>query len=322
MKFWLALLALSFALAAHAQPYSFAAFGDMPYNDEERAEIPGMLREMAATGVRFGVHLGDFKSGNEPCSDALYLDREQLFASAAFPLVYTPGENDWISCQRRTSGNREPRERLQALRDLFFTQTAIAAKTGMQIEQQNEIDFNFGANAEHLRWRSDGVLFVTLNVPGNNNNWGVGRVNGSREYQTRMAAVGDWIEKSFAIAKRESLKAVVLLMHANPDFEAWSEGKPTRGFGGLLDQIREELGNYPGEVLLIHGDTHVMRSDRPIKDSSGAVIRRFRRLEVYGSPIPGWVEVKVDPEGERLFRLVNHPLQPDANQLDQLTPDQ
>ena len=65
-----------------------------------------------------------------------------------------------------------------------------------------------------------------------------------------------------------------------------------------------------------------MRSDRPFNDADGQPMRRFRRVEVYGSPILGWVELKVDPEGERLFRLSIHPLRPEGSQLDQLAPAQ
>jgi hypothetical protein len=321
VKPWPALAALLVSCCLHAEPYSFAAFGDMPYDEEERAELPGMLKEMGDSGARFAVHVGDFKSGTEPCSDELYADRKQLFDQAPLPVIFVPGENDWLSCQRRTTGKHEPDERLQTLRDIFFSRAAITAKTGLTIDQQGQLEFNFGANMEQLRWRIGPVLYLTLNVPGNSNNWGNGAI-GSAEYQSRMAAVRDWIEKSFTIAERESLRGVVIFAHADPDFEAWAEDKPARGFGELLGELRSAFDTYKGDVVFIHGDTHVMRSDRPFNDADGQPMRRFRRVEVYGSPILGWVELKVDPEGERLFRLSIHPLRPEGSQLDQLAPTQ
>ncbi len=326
MKRWPALGALLISLGAllisrslHAEPYSFAVFGDMPYDAEERAEIPGMLREMGTLGARFAVHVGDIKSGSEPCSDELYADRKQLFGQALLPVILVPGENDWLACQRRTTGKHDPAERLQTLRDIFFSKSVIAATTGLVVEQQGQVDFAFGANMEHLRWRQGPVLYFTLNVPGNNNNWGNGAI-GSQEYQTRMAAARDWIEKSFMLAEREALRGVVILAHADPDFEAWAEDKPARGFSELLGARRRALDTYKGEILYIHGDTHVMRSDRPLIGADGQPIQRFRRVEVYGSPILGWVELKVDPDGERLFRLAIHPLRPEGGQVEQLTP--
>ncbi len=320
MKPWLALAFLLFTCSLHAEPYSFAAFGDMPYDQDERTEMPGMLREMGNAGARFAVHLGDFKSGTEPCSDELYADRKQLFDSAPMPVIYVPGENDWLSCRRRTTGQHEPTERLAMLREVFFSKAALSAKTGLEIEQQSQVTFNFGAAVEHLRWRIGPVMYMTINVPGNNNNWGNGAI-GSQEYQERMAAVRGWIERSFARAQREEMKGIVVFAHADPDFEAWAEDKPTRGFGELLGDLRNALDTFKGEVLFIHGDTHVMRSDRPLLDADRQPIRRFRRMEVYGSPILGWIELKVDPDGERLFRFSLHPLHPDS-QLDPLTPAQ
>ena len=116
-----------------------------------------------------------------------------------------------------------------------------------------------------------------------------------------------------------------------PAFQAGPQGgsvvvcrlhEPARGFGELLGELRSAFDTYKGEVLFVHGDTHVMRSDRPFNDSDGQPMRRFRRVEVYGSPILGWVELKVDPEGDRLFRIAIHPLRPEGGQFDQLTPIQ
>ena len=51
---------------------------------------------------------------------------------------------------------------------------------------------------------------------------------------------------------------------------------------------------FPGEVLLIHGDTHDYRLDQPLTDDRGAVLENFTRLETFGSPDIGWVRVVVD----------------------------
>ena len=54
------------------------------------------------------------------------------------------------------------------------------------------------------------------------------------------------------------------------------------------------MATFPGDVLLIHGDTHVYRRDQPLTDEEGGVLANFTRLETFGSPDVGWVRVVAD----------------------------
>ena len=54
-------------------------------------------------------------------------------------------------------------------------------------------------------------------------------------------------------------------------------------------------GPRDGEVVLIHGDTHRYRVDRPLLDpETRRPMRNFTRIEVYGSPSVNWVRVRVE----------------------------
>jgi hypothetical protein len=66
-----------------------------------------------------------------------------------------------------------------------------------------------------------------------------------------------------------------------------------------LPQSARRLGAKP--LLLVHGDTHTLIIDRPLRDATDHEIPNLQRLETYGSPFVGWVEVTVDPAGPRLF---------------------
>jgi hypothetical protein len=293
----LALIAALLApVAANAERFGFAVFGDLPYGAAERALMPDMLAAMAARPVTFGVHVGDIKAGDEPCSDTLYRDRRALFDAAPWPLTFVPGDNDWTDCHRRSNGGHQPLERLQALRRVFYPDALTLGRTPMAVERQ-------AAYTENSRWRRGRIDFLTLNVPGSHNNFGDG-AKPSAEFQRRGRANAEWIREGFARARADGTKAVVILMQGNPDFEAAAAGTPRPGYRELIAQITAETLAFPGQVLLVHGDTHIHRVDQPLRDpSNGAKIARFTRVEVWGSPFMGWIEVSVDDAADKPFRF-------------------
>jgi hypothetical protein len=66
----------------------------------------------------------------------------------------------------------------------------------------------------------------------------------------------------------------------------------------VLGALATEARRYPGEVLVIHGDTHWFRLDRPLVDpKTRQRVDNVTRLEVYGSPFVDWVQVTVRTQG-------------------------
>jgi len=306
-----AALCVSAALRAE-EPYSFAVFGDQPYDEEERAELPDLLQQMKDEKASFAVHIGDLKDPNDPCSDDVYVDRLGAFQSGPLPLVYVPGEGDWLSCTRQLAGAHDPMERLGYVRKLFHGGTSSLGPEPFPLRRQSETDETFSRFREHQSWEHGPVKFITLNLPGSDNNWGKGAQAGD-EHLLRMAAVREWMETAFAEAKKEGLLGVVILAHANPDFPAFVADHPARGYAEFLQTLRAQVEDFPGQVLYVHGDTHVMRTDRPLLDANGQPLQRFRDVEVYGSPIIGWVEILVDTSRPNLFRVRSKPLKPDTD---------
>ncbi len=62
------LLSVSLSCAAHADEFSFAAFGDTPYNAAEELQLGGMLQDMNEQPLALIIHVGDFKSSQVECS--------------------------------------------------------------------------------------------------------------------------------------------------------------------------------------------------------------------------------------------------------------
>ena len=291
-----ALLAALTVGLAQAEIWRFALIGDTPYSDHERAELPKMLDAIADSHAEFVAHIGDIKHGRDRCDDALFADRYQLFNASRIPFVFVPGDNEWADCDRVNNGAYDPLERLNALRALFWSSPqSLGQKTLTQARQA-------GSYPEHARFRLGPVLFVTLNLPGGNNNWGLTETP-REEWRQRMPVVQAWLKDSFALAKREKLAGVVLLFQANPGFRHFSQGLGHRSYRDFLTLLRDETLAFPGQVVAVHGDTHTSRIDQPLRDTQGKTLANFTRVETHGYPLMGWTKGFIDTEQPRLFRF-------------------
>jgi hypothetical protein len=281
--------------AAAATQFTFAALGDAPYTPEEETQFVAMMGDLNREPLAFAVHVGDFKSGHSFCSDAVFLQRREWFALSHHPFIFVPGDNDWSDCGRTLSGGHAPLERLARLRALFFSDDfSLGQRTLRLVRQSGAHGSAVRAYPEHARWTMHGVMFVTLNVPGGGNNL----QKMPQEFAARDAAVREWLRLSFAAARAQKLRGVVVMMQANP----WA-GSPQqrRGYEDLVNELAAEIRNFSGAVALIHGDTHRFRVDSPLlHPASRKPLPNFTRIEVFGSPRVNWVRVRVTEKEGRL----------------------
>ncbi|HEX9396277.1 MAG TPA: metallophosphoesterase [Burkholderiales bacterium] len=241
------------ACAAQVAPGGVAIglMGDTPYTEREVQRLDQLIDEINADSLAFIVHVGDIGSPRQACTDEWLAARKRQFARIRHPFVLLPGDNEWTDCRNQV-------ERLDAWRRIF-------CETALKVEKQS------GPFCEHLRWEFDGLVFVTLNVPGTNNN--VGR---PEEFGPRMQAVYAWLDEAARVA--ESRKGLVLLMQANPFISL-----PRDGYRELRENLIHLGQKMPGRVVLVHGDTHTWHDDEPLPG--------VRRIEVWGSPIVSWLKL-------------------------------
>ena len=106
------------------QRYSFALIGDIPYGVPPASDSPSFESLVSTINkqreLQWVIHTGDIKSSAESCSDEMFRDRLERFSKFRHPFVYTPGDNEWADCHKVSSGEYEPLERLNRLRELFF----------------------------------------------------------------------------------------------------------------------------------------------------------------------------------------------------------
>jgi hypothetical protein len=298
------LLAACLVSTAHAGPLSFGLFGDTPYTHWERQQLPDLLAEMDREDLAFVIHDGDIKSGSAECSDAALRDILGVFQNSAHPLIFVPGDNEWTDCHRRSNGGYDPQERLAKLRELFFPGEHALGRRKLRLERQSN-DPAHSDYRENVRWEAGGVLFVGLNVPGSNNNFHGARGSGpAAEYLARSAANRAWLAQAFALARERKLAGLLLVIQGNPGFHAANAGRPNTGYADFLEQLRDETLAFPGQVVLVHGDTHQHRIDQPLENpETGQTVGNFTRVETFGSPAFGWVKATIDGTSPRLFRF-------------------
>jgi hypothetical protein len=303
LRCWLVLLLLLGALPASAEIWRFGLIGDTPYSERERAELPKMLAAMSDSSVDFIVHVGDFKGGISPCDNALFIDRFTLFDGSRVPFIYLPGDNEWTDCRRVASGSYDPVERLGKLRELFWREPYSLGQQRLALERQP------GGYREHSRFRVGPVLFVTFNLPGDNNHYGP-EATPRPEFTARNPQVLAWLADSFALARRNKLAGVALMFQANPGFANFSRGFPHRGYRDFLHELRREVENFAGPVVVVHGDTHISRIDHPLRGADGRPLANFTRVETFGYPFMGWTRGIIDTSHPQLFHFETHPWPP------------
>ena len=265
---WLALaLIAGLAQAQTAARFSFAIVGDAPYYDFEETVFAQMLEEINQQDLAFVVHVGDIKSGRSPCSDELYEQRMRLFQASRHPFILVPGDNDWTDCYRKPAGAYDPLERLDRLRQVFYADDMSLGKNQAKLERQSD-DPNtaaaFRAYRENVRWVVGGVLFIGLNIPGSNDNYGR-TPQMDAEHAQRGRANAAWLAQGVDLAKKNGYAALFIIIQANPDFDL-SYLRRVNRVDGYAPVNKEKLAHtlaFGRPVVLVHGDTHRYRVDQP-----------------------------------------------------------
>ena len=331
---WLLLtsaLCLARTLAAQTG-YDIALIGDMPYGVANEPVFERVIADINRQSVDFTVHIGDTKNGSTRCDNSHYGKMLGWFNSFDKPLLYTPGDNEWTDCLRNSNGAYDPLDRLDLVRKTYFTNNLSLGRRPIALQRQSE-DPKYALYAENAMLVKAPVVFATIHVPGSNNNREYKIVQGrpnkffddDKEYTARNAANIVWMQKAFQTAKDTGSVGVMLFIQANI-FESFLDPAtgPTRsGFSDFIAALRQETNNFKGEVVLVSGDTHYMRVDKPMTDkfpaclssegdckpytadldSRGNRVLNFTRVEVPGMFDLHWVICHVRPASRNIFQF-------------------
>lgn len=309
------------AVAAQAQSFSFGLWGDMPYKKAgDEARMPALLRSINASDIAFSIYDGDIKDGSSPCSDDVYTQALQMFAQMSKPVVYVPGDNEWTDCHRKNNDGYDPLERLDHLRKVMVPSTRSLGQRQMELTRQGRLGERF---VENTRFNHRGIEFVTLNVPGSNNNLVLDEKDCSHksvrtasqceaanaEHAERDAANIAWLREGFAKATASKARGIVVVMQADPGFDLpeteeidESRAPGVSGYRRFVEALVAETERFAGQVLLVHGDTHFFKVDKPLY-SPTRLLPNLTRVQTFGSPSIHWVRVVVEPGTQHVFNI-------------------
>lgn len=289
------------ALAQPAATFDIGLMGDMPYDATQAAKMPALWASIAATPLSFVIHDGDFKSGSSRCDDSTFDAALADFQTVPHPMIYVPGDNDWTDCHRANNGGYDPLERLAKLRSMFFPGSESLGQRKLTLTRQSD-DPRYEKYRENVRWSMGEVTFVGLNVQGSNNNLARNPENDA-EWAERDPIVIEWLRQAFSSAKQNNHKGIMVVIQANI-FENDAPKDGPDGYKNFVNALEEETRTFPGQVMLVHGDSHYFRVDKPLPlDLTKPRLENFTRLETFGSPNVHWVKVTVNADEPQVFTV-------------------
>jgi hypothetical protein len=288
--------------------FTIALIGDVPYgtSPSDTRQLLVHPRFISAinddSDVFLVAHIGDTHAGKQYCTLQYNKTVAEHWASFKKPLVYTPGDNEWMDCHKAKEGGGsynkstgtidyvvdvngnfvdyakgDPIANLELIRSMFFAKPGQTLGTPMEVHTQ-AAEFNPAhpadkAFVENVWWEKSGILFVTLNIPGGSNNgndpwYGAPAMSPEQqnEVAVRTAATLHWIDAAYNRAMTKGYSAMVILTQADMwDIdEAKTGAAHLSGYKPYLDKIADGTKAYGMPVLMVMGDSHTYRSDNPL----------------------------------------------------------
>ncbi|KIF01121.1 hypothetical protein PL81_37260 [Streptomyces sp. RSD-27] len=333
--------------------YGDAPYGTSPTDTSEFQATPAFIADVNADpDVSTVIHVGDIHSGKQYCTAAYNQSIAALWKTFADPLVYTPGDNEWTDCHKAGEGGGKyntatgridpvldpatgqpvgyasgnPAANLDLVRRTFFPFPGRTLGSGTlrvlsQAQLPNRTHPEDAQYVENVLWVKNGTLFVTINVPGGSNNdadpW-YGAPTASQEQldeaTRRTAADLRWLDTAFALAHTGGISSVVVSTQADMwDVDGKTAGHVTN-YEPIVASLASHTAAFGKPVLLLVGDSHVYRSDDPLRQDApctgdagvcssnawnshpGYDVPNFHRIVVHGSTVPlEWLKLTVTP---------------------------
>jgi hypothetical protein len=245
---------------ANSGAHSFGVIGHSFAKGGAEAQLEKALAGSRKSQLAFVVATG-IKSASEPCTDELYKRRRALFDDARRPVVVVPAASDWSAC-KNAAGRPVSIERLNRLRELLYEDPGAPGTKSLR-QARLSASAKFRSYAENAYWIVGDVLYATVNLPSNNNNYR-SEAGRNSEYEDRSVANRYWLKRLFSQARGKQLQAVVLFSEGNVNILQEEPGLLERlgrgnaggqdGFAAARRQIVTLAAKYKGKVLLIDTD--------------------------------------------------------------------
>jgi len=310
--------------------YDVALFGDTPYGTAKEPAYERLIADVNTYHPLFAAHIGDTKSGSTLCEDAQATKTYGYFSRFLMPVLYSVGDNEWTDCMRVNNGAYDPLGRLELIRRTFFSTSESLGNSTFTVTRQSD-DPAYRLYRENAMVVIGPAVFATIHMPGSNNNLEYKTVQGAanpfydndKEFTARNAANVAWLHATFQAARDNAAYGVMILAQANifETFMSTGTGSTHSGFADFVAALREETQKFDGQVVMVSGDSHYMRIDKPLtktypgcvsatgtctaiatpSESPGDRIYNFTRVEVPGDGDVHWILAHVRSDKRNPF---------------------
>ena len=303
---WLLIL-LTPVISVRAETFSFVALGDLPYGSDEiaGAKYRTLITQINALNPEFSIHVGDFKEGSARCSDEEFERQRKHFDLFKGALIYTPGDNDWTDCGRKSNGSYDPLERLEKLRIQFFKPDSSLGQSPIAVATQAKTMPAYSTYVENQRWQFASTLFTTVHIVGSDNRFAPNNAEAENEFLARDQANIAWIKEAFRVAASQNLQTLVFAFQADVIRGMSRSGALAEktGFHASIEKTLMHLAKgFKGAVLIVHGDSHTFKFDQAFLFES-QVLKNVYRLEVPGASTTAAVSVTIQEGNDRPFSV-------------------
>lgn len=306
---------------AEAERFAFAVVANALAQPDNEADAQRLIDAIGRNdNVSFIVYDGNLKGPHEPCSDALYERRHALLEASRPALVFVPGQQDWVTCGSAGTGNYDPVERLDLLRQTLFSTAHSMGQNPLALTRESEVS-RFRPYRENVRWQLGNTVFVALNVPDGNNHYLIaGGRNG--EFEDRVVANGFWLEHAAEYAKRRNARALVIFMQADPvqeraerperfDWLRFGRRQPRDGYAETRRYLVKLAETFRGPVILVHAAegrlAHGFLIDQPLRNDKGIRIANVTRVAFsLRDPLTQWLQIDADMTRQPPLRVGVH----------------
>lgn len=287
----LAMLLPALPVAAANDEFSFGVIPLETRTTPNDDALRKAIAEADADNLAFVVVNG-IKAADEACTDAAYQRRKSLLQTAKHGLIVSLAGTDWANC-KSSNGKLAAAGRLNRLRELFFIDEFSLGATRLPLVRQST-SIKFRNFAENARWEIDKLMFATINLPSGNNHY-VSAAGRNSEFEDRLVANRDWLNRIFLYADQDKMAAIVLFSDGNP----LVRGGPGKrdGYAETRRIITRLAAKFSGKVLIVHG--------QPAKRSQPPAIRWQGNLGEVGVA-ERWLKLRAKPGNPNLFFVENN----------------
>ena len=254
------------------------------YGDNESKNINSLIDSInEKKDASLIIHLGDTQYWSSQCVDTYSNLQYELMNSLKTPVLFTPGDNDWLDCPNKI-------DRLGEIRETFFSKDLTLGRNPSIVENQRLRGY-----PENSRLMKRNVAFITAHVVGENNNFDPYIKKNTLEYLNRDDANIDWITESFE--KYKDASAFVLAIHADI-----FKGKNIPFLYERFAYTLLNLSNkYKKPLLLLTGNSHKFKAYQPMSSKYPFL----HVIQNFGYPDIKAIEIEVNPSNKIPFNVIN-----------------